>query len=752
MSNFTNSPLVSYVKLSPNFTDNRDHEIDTITIHCVAGNCSVEALGEIFANPNRQASSNYGIGSDGRIGMYVEEADRSWCTSSKSNDNRAITIEVANITGAPNYNISSEAYSSLINLCVDICKRNNIKQLLWKNDKSLIGQVDKQNMTVHRWFANKACLPINRTELLTKNGWVKLKDIKIGDEIATAHIDNMSIVFSPVLDIVEPYQQDTYTIRDLEATADHRIMYFDNHGKQKIGYFNEIFDKPNCSYLPNAGYYNGPGIDLNDDEIKLLVAVQADGHYMYDDRISENGERIHTDFKEFYGLEFHLKKERKINRILNILNSLGYNPNINKKKDGSISIRIYDKKILNFCFKYLDNKKFKWDLLEMNYTQASHFLEEIKLWDGSLENNSYFSNDIENRDIVIAIAAINGVGALYNNSDSVIDISVSLKPSKRGIGNATKVRKLKQIVSCVTVDSGFILIRQNKRTTIVGNCPGVWLYDNMGIIADTVNKFLEVPLLPTNTDTIKKEDIPVISVPTISNEERLWIFLDKKGLTDIAKAGLMGNLFAESGFNSNNLQNSFEKKLKMNDDQYTSAVDNGSYKNFVKDKAGYGLAQWTYWTRKDALYKFIKSKGKSISDFDLQCEFLFNELSKSYKGVLDKIQSAKTIKSASNIVLTQYERPADQSPTIKTRRYQYALDIYNKYVDSVKNDLPYPVRITATDLKIRKGPGTDTAIVSSKIEPGVYTIIEESSGKGANLWGKLKSGIGWVSLDYCKRI
>lgn len=153
---FTNSPLVNYTRISPNKTTNRNHAIDTITIHCVVGQCSVETLGEIFSKPSKQASSNYGIGYDGRIGMYVEEKDRSWCSSSGYNDNRAITIEVASDTTSP-YAVNSKAYASLIKLVTDICKRNGIKELKWKADKSLIGQVDKQNMTVHRWFANKSC-------------------------------------------------------------------------------------------------------------------------------------------------------------------------------------------------------------------------------------------------------------------------------------------------------------------------------------------------------------------------------------------------------------------------------------------------------------------------------------------------------------------------------------------------------------------------------------------------------------------
>lgn len=154
---YTNSPLVSYSKISPNKTSPRNHVIDTITIHCVVGQVTVERLGEIFASISRQASSNYGIGKDGKIGMYVEEKDRSWCSSNSANDNRAITIEVASDTTHP-YAVTDKALDSLIKLCADICKRNNIKKLVWStNEKDRINHLNGCNMTVHRDFANKSC-------------------------------------------------------------------------------------------------------------------------------------------------------------------------------------------------------------------------------------------------------------------------------------------------------------------------------------------------------------------------------------------------------------------------------------------------------------------------------------------------------------------------------------------------------------------------------------------------------------------
>ena len=132
----SNSPLVQYTKISPNSSNPRNNKIKKITIHHMAGVLSVETCGNIFANPKRQASSNYAIGSDGRIAMYVEEKNRSWCSSSANNDNQAITIEVSNSQKGGNWPVSDYVLSRLIDLCVDICKRNGIKELNYTGDTS----------------------------------------------------------------------------------------------------------------------------------------------------------------------------------------------------------------------------------------------------------------------------------------------------------------------------------------------------------------------------------------------------------------------------------------------------------------------------------------------------------------------------------------------------------------------------------------------------------------------------------------
>ena len=157
---YSNSKLVAYKKLSPNHSGKRTHSIDRITPHCVVGQCSVETLGSIFSKASKQASSNYGIGPDGRVGLYVEEKNRSWCSSSPDNDQRAVTIECASDTKSP-YKMNDKVYASLIKLCTDICERNGKDKLIWlgSKDKTLKYKPKKGEMviTVHRWFANKSC-------------------------------------------------------------------------------------------------------------------------------------------------------------------------------------------------------------------------------------------------------------------------------------------------------------------------------------------------------------------------------------------------------------------------------------------------------------------------------------------------------------------------------------------------------------------------------------------------------------------
>lgn len=152
--------MVSYTRLSPNHSGQRTHSIDHITPHCVVGQLSAESICGCFTSPSRQASCNYGIGTDGRVSLCVEEKNRSWCSSSNANDQRAVTIECASDKTEP-YAMNSRVYDSLVKLCTDICRRNGKKKLLWLGDRNktlnYTPKSDEMILTVHRWFANKSC-------------------------------------------------------------------------------------------------------------------------------------------------------------------------------------------------------------------------------------------------------------------------------------------------------------------------------------------------------------------------------------------------------------------------------------------------------------------------------------------------------------------------------------------------------------------------------------------------------------------
>lgn len=470
------SPLCDVIIKSPNYNPRstaaqfgvKNNTIDTITIHHMAGNLTVETCGNIFANPNRKGSSNYGIGTDGRKAGYVGEENRSWCSSSKVNDFRAITIEVANNTLAPNWTVSEAALKSLYELLYDICKRNGIQKLVYsanKNDR--VNHKNGCNVTIHSDFAATAC----------------------------------------------------------------------------------------C----------GP----------YLKGIMAN-----------------------------------ICTVVN--NLLGQNPTPTPQPQPTPA------------------------------------------------------------------------------------------PAP-------------------------------------------------------------APVVPAGTPD-----------PYADYSKAIWDYFRILGLNEYGCAGIIGNLACESGLRPNNLQNSFEKKLGLTDDQYTAKVDDGTYTNFVKDGAGYGLAQWTYYTRKQALLDFAKQCKMSICDINLQLTYLYGELTGKYQGVWNGLMNAKSVAEASNIMLLQFERPADQSVTNQQKRATCCQGYYDKFHGSTvttafpipatvsatktatataqpqiqnKSVDPYLVKITAQLLNVRSGAGLDYPVKTTVKKNGVYTIVAEQDN-----WGKLKSGAGWIDLRYTKRV
>lgn len=217
--------------------------------------------------------------------------------------------------------------------------------------------------------------------------------------------------------------------------------------------------------------------------------------------------------------------------------------------------------------------------------------------------------------------------------------------------------------------------------------------------------------------------------------DKWWEFLKKSGFSDEAAAGIMGNIRKESNFISTNLQDSFEPKLNHTNDSYTKAVDSGKYENFIKDGAGYGFAQWTYWSRKAALLAYAKNTGKSIGDADMQREFFLAEI-KNYTNVMKILNDTNSIREASDAVLKLYEQPADQSVREQEQRYGYALEYYNKYHKEEKptENVKYVVQCGLFSIK------TNAEMLKLKLEKGGFDAIVKSEVAGfrvqAGVFGK----------------
>lgn len=194
-----------------------------------------------------------------------------------------------------------------------------------------------------------------------------------------------------------------------------------------------------------------------------------------------------------------------------------------------------------------------------------------------------------------------------------------------------------------------------------------------------------------------------------ATERTIWNYFIVKGMSPAGVAGLMGNLYAESGLNPQNLQNTYEKRLGLTDAEYTAAVDSGAYTNFVRDSAGYGLAQWTYWSRKEAMLNYAKKTGESIGDLMMQLDFMYEEL-KGYAAVFQVLRTAQTVKEASDIVLTKYERPADMSNTVKTKRASFGQAYYDYYTSKEANTMSNSPLVTYTNITKNKTSPRNHAI------------------------------------------
>lgn len=464
-----------------NTTYSPGRRIDYLAIHYTAGvSCKTGAARSCatwFANPNAGGSADY-IVDEGELVQYNPDPHNRYCW--------AVGGAKYNTQGGRLYGIAKNANC----ISLEICSGNQKGKITYPNDPAyyfstavlakaqeatqfLMDQygIDADHVIRHYDVNGKCCLPIDRTELLTPNGWVSLGSVRIGMKVAQYDTEKDSITFAPVLDVVEPREELVLKNRYLEATADHR-MWLKPNSKNSPNFrevlWGDALNGKKQYVIKTAGYLETDGIDLTDNELRLLVWIQADGHYMIEKR-KEKGQGI-------YGIEFHVSKERKISRILELFDSMDIPYNLNSCKNGSVHIRTYEKSLYHWAETWLTNKVFNYNLIWMNQHQFEVFWEELVQADGSIEGQLYTSSIDHNNDVVQAICALHGKRSskISMGKGGENTVLTAITNHTVGIGNSTlPIKKRNTMVSCVTVPSGFILVRNNSRTFIVGNCPGV---------------------------------------------------------------------------------------------------------------------------------------------------------------------------------------------------------------------------------------------------------------------------------------
>ena len=470
------SPLTEYTHISPFRNSPRSKKISKIVIHHTAGVCSLEQFDAIVHRPGRNMSATYCVDKDARVGMFCPEEDRPWTTSSRWCDEQAITLEVSNSKMGEPWPISDKVYKKVIDLCADICKRNGIKKLTYTGDKN-------GSLVFHRFFAATGCLPIRTTEVLTRKGWKLLKDVVIGDEIATVSPNNMYMEFSHVQNLV-PVKKDTvYTRNGMTVTGDHRVLKVVNGKDNEFIPFNELEESDEEYVVPTAAIASRNGIDMTSSEFVFLLEMQKIG------KINDNNE-----------LEFTYIVESKKDSFQGLLTNIGFEYTKKQEDLGPVKFTVTDKRAIELVETYLvDGKEFNWRWLDLSPTQFSYFIYKITHHVDGNWNRQYTSDSMTNIDIVQAICAINQRGTYYDSDKNILYVTKPYRVMDKEHPVDTIEADVE--VSCVTVESNAFLIRQNGYVTITGNCPGTYIFNKAQEICDLVNAQL-------NGDTPKPTPTP----------------------------------------------------------------------------------------------------------------------------------------------------------------------------------------------------------------------------------------------------
>ena len=706
---YTNSSLVEFTRLSPNHSGQRIHAIDRITPHCVVGQCSVETLGSIFAPTSKQASCNYGIGADGRVGMYVEEKNRSWCSSSNANDQRAVTIECASDTTEP-YAFRNVVYQKLITLCVDICRRNGKKKLIWFGDKektlNYSPKGDEMILTAHRWFANKSC----------PGNWMYAR---MGDLAAkvTAQLGG-SIEQKTETEIKTVGLQATALKGLSEADAVKKVGALFTADQKKSGILASV---SLAQFILESGYGSTELAQNANNCFGMKKSLSGntwggstwDGKSIYTKKTQEDDGTgklytITADFRKYPCVEDSIADHSAYllgamngskKRYAGLQDCTDYKKAVQIIKDGGYAT---DTKYVSKICSIIE----RWNLTQYDLKEAPDQKQEasvIRIADRTIhditkENLSEVPRSRGSNQIEFIVVHYLGVP----NADN---------PNLYGggYGGHYNIKR-----------DGSVYKAADPKTAVVWHCGGGLQgsggHSFHGICTNFNSIGIECGVCYTDT-----------SVKDASGDSDQWYFTTE---TQESLVWLVSKLRDEYGISLDHVIRHYDVTGKICPNPY---VKNNKLRT-----------SWTWEEFKSRLAEYRKSGGYTAEDTSTTASVTADAWYRVRKNWGDAASQVGAFK-----VLDNAKACADEHPGY----YVFDPDGKKVYTPKASVVVPFLVRVKIRDLNIRTGPGTDYAKTGQYTGIGVFTIVEVADGKGSDAgWGRLKSGAGWCSLDFCEKI
>ena len=707
---YTNSKLVAYTKLSPNHSGARTHSIDRITPHCVVGQCTAEGLGDWFAKSSTKASSNYGIDRDGRVGMYVEEKNRSWCSSSSANDQRAVTIECASDTSEP-YAFRDVVYQKLITLCVDICRRNGKNKLIWFGDKDKTLNYSPKSgemiLTVHRWFANKSC-PGNW--MYARMGDLAAKvtaqlggstEQKTEEQIKTGGTQASSLKDLSEADVIKKvgalFTADMKKSGILASVSLAQFILESGYGKSELA--------------QNANNCFGMKKSLSGN---TWAGSSWDGKSVYTKKTQEDDGTgklytITADFRKYPCVEDSIADHSAYllgamngskQRYAGLKGCTDYKKAVQIIKDGGYATSTTY--VTNLC-----NIIERWNLTQYDVKEASGQKQEasvVKLTDRVIhditkENLSEVPRSRGSNKIEFIVVHYLGVP----NADN---------PNLYGggYGGHYNIKR-----------DGSIYKAADPKTAVVWHCGG-------GLQGSGGHSFYQIC---TNFNSIGIECgvcYTDTSVKDASGDSDQWYFTTE---TQESLVWLVSKLMDEYGISADHVIRHYDVTGKICPNPY---VKNNKLRT-----------SWTWEEFKSRLVEYRKSggyvaEGSGTASAPVTADAWYR-VRKNWGDASSQVGAFKVLDNA--------KACADEHPGY----YVFDPDGKKVYTPKASVAVPFLVRVSIRDLNIRKGPGTNFKKTGQYTGIGVFTIVEVADGQGSTAgWGRLKSGAGWCSLDYCQKI